>query len=113
MTPEPVAAFSTPPSPPYANVNQPKKQGMAVAAMVLGILSILIGWIPVVGWFMGFPMALLAIILGAVAIGQVNKQPHEFGGKGMAITGLVLGIVTLALALLFWLVVGSLIAAFT
>jgi site-specific recombinase len=105
-------AYATP-APAYRQPAAHKKQGMAVASMVLGILSVLIGWIPVVGWFTGFPMALLAVILGAVAIGQANKKPDEFGGKGMAITGLVLGIVTLALALLFWIVVGSFIAAFT
>lgn len=107
MTPEPVA-FATPP------YRQPaaKKQGMAVASMVLGIITILIFWIPVVGWFMGFVMGLLAIILGAVANSQANKRPDEYGGKGMAMTGLVLGIVALALMLLFWVIVGSIIAAF-
>lgn len=103
-------AYATPP-PAY---RQPaaKKQGMAVASMVLGIITILIFWIPVVGWLMGFVMALLAIVLGAVANSQASKKPEEFGGKGMAITGLVLGIVAIALTLLFWIIVGSIIAAF-
>ena len=89
-----------------------KQVGMAVASMVLGILSILIGWIPIVGWFLGSIMALLAIILGAIAMSNANKRPAEFGGKGMAVTGLVLGIISIGLAILFWVMVGSFIAAF-
>ena len=109
MSPDPVA-YATPPS--YGRPVTQKKAGTAVASMVLGILAVLIGWIPVVGWFIGFVLAVLAIVLGTVAIGQANKRPTEFGGKGMAITGLVLGVVTLAIALLFWVLVGSLIATF-
>lgn len=108
MTPDPVA-YATPPT----YVQRTSKQvGMAVASMVLGILAILIGWIPVVGWFLGSIMALLAIVLGAIAMGNANKRPAEFGGKGMAVTGLVLGIITIALGLLFWIIIGSFIASF-
>jgi hypothetical protein len=108
MSPDPVA-FATPPS--YAQPDSQKKVGMAVASMVLGIFTILVFWIPVVG-FVGIVTGLLAIVLGAVANGNVDKRPQEFGGKGMALTGLVLGIVALALTVLFWLIVGSIIAAF-
>jgi hypothetical protein len=108
MTPDPVA-FANPPS--YGQPTAQKKVGMAVASMVLGIFTILVFWIPVVG-FMGIVTGLLAIVLGAVANGNVNKKPQEFGGKGMALTGLVLGIVALALTVLFWLIIGSIIAAF-
>jgi Domain of unknown function (DUF4190) len=109
MTPEPMAYATPTYAQPTAN---PKKAGMAVASMVLGILAILIGWIPFVGWFLGSVLALLAIILGAVALSSVNKRPDEFGGKGMALTGLVLGIVSIGLTILFWIIVGSFIAAF-
>lgn len=108
MTPEP-PAYATPP-PAYRQPSA-KKQGMAVASMVLGIITILIFWIPVVG-FLGLVTALLAIVLGAIANSQANKKPEEFGGKGMAITGLVLGIVAIALMLLFWLIIASIVAAF-
>lgn len=113
MPTAPTPMFSAPPA-PHPAYAQPtaRRQGMAVASMVLGIFGVLIGWIPVVGWFIGFVLALLAIVLGATAIGNANKRPAEFGGKGMAVTGLVLGIVTLAIAVLFWLFVASVIAAF-
>jgi hypothetical protein len=64
---------------------------MAVAAMVLGILSvvlnILLGWIPVIGQIICMILGILAIILGVTGM---KKQPEK---KGMAVAGLVLGII--------------------
>lgn len=65
-----------------------RQQGMAVAALVCGIAGL---FIP--------PAGLAAIILGAVAMSNADRDPGRFGGKGMAVTGLVLGI----LFFLFWL----------
>ncbi len=64
---------------------------MAVAALVLGILSVvlnfIIGWIPVVGQIICIILGVLAIVLGVLGM---KKQPEK---KGMATAGLVLGIV--------------------
>jgi hypothetical protein len=59
-----------------------------------------------VGWFtlgFGVPGLILAIapsvaavVLGSVGIQAANSRPQEVGGKGMAVAGLVLGIVSLA-----------------
>jgi hypothetical protein len=84
-----------------------KKVGLSVAAMVLGILAIVFFWVPFAGWIVG----VLAIVLGAVAVSQANKKPEEYGGKGMAITGLVLGIIQVSLWLLFFLVFAAFFAA--
>ncbi len=56
-----------------------RTDGFSVAALVLGIL----------------PLSLLAIIFGAVGISRCNKH-EDLRGKGMAVAGLVLGIVWLA-----------------
>jgi hypothetical protein len=62
-----------------------------VASLVLGILY-LFG----VG-------SLLATIFGAVAIGQISRSNGTLTGRGMAIAGLVLGIIGLGLlAFLFF-----------
>jgi uncharacterized membrane protein YidH (DUF202 family) len=57
---------------------------MAVASMVLGIVGIpmFCVWIP----------SILAVIFGGVALGQLKRNPTQ-GGRGMAIAGLVLGLV--------------------
>lgn len=91
-----------------AGVQQPamasgtKKNGMAVAAFVLGLLGWVLGWIPPL-----IPitvvMLILAIVFGSIANGRVNEDPGV-GGKGFAIAGLVLGIlglVTYLIVILF------------
>ena len=66
------------------------RKGMAIAALVLGILAFLtltVGFIP----------AILAIIFGAIAKKRAKYEPETFGGKKMATAGLILGIVYLGL----------------
>jgi DNA-directed RNA polymerase subunit RPC12/RpoP len=58
--------------------------GFSVAALVLGI----VGLIPCT---FGIP-SLLALIFGIIGYNQITKQGGEGGGKGMAIAGIVLGI---------------------
>ena len=99
--------FSTPDQGnPYAATNtsygnkpmmppQAPSQGLAIASLVLGILS-------VVMCCYGIFLAVPAVVLGAVAIKQVNRG--EAGGKGMAIAGVVLGGIDLALTALVILV---------
>ena len=57
---------------------------MGVAALVLGILGIVLCWIPLIGW-LGVLLALAGLVLGAVAIKKSER--------GLGIAGLVLGIV--------------------
>jgi hypothetical protein len=65
----------------------PATSGLAVASLVLGLFF----WLCVVP-------PLLSTVFGAVAIGQINRSRGRLVGKGMAIAGLVLGI----LGLLLW-----------
>lgn len=66
---------------------EPKKSvGLAVASMVLGILALVLSccvpYLPIL-------LALLAVVLGGVSLAK------KMGGKGMAIAGLVCGIIGL------------------
>lgn len=72
----------------YAQMyGQKQKTGMSVAAMVLGILAILLAWFPI-GSYVAVLLALLALIFGIVGVRRgVNK--------GMAVTGIVLGAIAL------------------
>jgi hypothetical protein len=67
----------------YAN---PGTNGLAIAALVLGIL-----WLYWVG-------SILAVIFGHIALSQIRHTGQR--GRGLAIAGLVLGYVGLALFLL-------------
>lgn len=61
--------------------------GLAVASMVCGITSLTIGWIPFVG-LLGIPAAIVAIVLGIVALRRSNAGAPK---RGFAITGLTTG----------------------
>ena len=60
---------------------------MSVASLVLGILSLVFCWVPILCWI----LPILGIVFGAVGI---KKTPNK---KGMAIAGLVLSITALAI----------------
>lgn len=84
-----VPEWQPPPPPPYV---QPQSKSIASAAMVLGIISVTIGWL----CFGPLP-GIAAIILGAVALSQMKKTPDRVGGKQMAWIGIVTGGVTVLL----------------
>ena len=65
--------------------------GFAVAALVLGIL----GWsmLPVLG-------SIGAIIFGHIARGQIRRSNGNEDGDGLALAGLILGWVSVGLAIL-------------
>lgn len=78
-----------PPPPPHI---QPQSKNLATSSMILGIISITIGWLcygPIPG--------IAAIILGAVALSQIKKTPERVGGKQMAWTGVITGSLTILL----------------
>ena len=59
----------------------PRTSGMAIASLVLGILSFLL-WI-----LAGIP----AIILGIISLVNISNSRGTLSGKGMAVSGIVLG----------------------
>lgn len=92
----PSMATVRPPAPaPMAPVtivsNSAPKNGMGVAALVLGIISV------VLPWFF-FVFAALAIIFGSVGQGRVNRG--EATNKGVATAGVVLGAIGLVISAL-------------
>ena len=92
-----------PPAAGYGNyqVSQPGR-GMAIAALVLGILAILSTWIPVVGLFL-MVLSLAAIVVGIIALVQVSSGRAR--GRGMALTGLILGVLSVVTSILMHVLV--------
>lgn len=72
----------------------PQTNGMAIAALVCGILCIIGAWIPVVSYFT-VVLAVLGIVFG-VKGQKIAKELNS--GKGLATAGLVLGIIGAAFA---------------
>ena len=85
----------------------PKTNGKAIAALVLGIVSLIIPYI-------GLIIGIIAIVYAKKAF--VEIELNKDGGKGLAIAGLVCGIVAVslyAILILLILVAGGLAATFT
>ena len=83
----------------------PESNGMAIAAMVVGILSLVTFWLCGLGAVLG----LVAVVLGAVALSKANKTPARTG-RGQAIAGIATGAVALVISLaflVFFVVVGE------
>ena len=73
-------------------INKLQKSGVAIASLILGIIS----FVPLIGVLLG----IIAIILGAIALVQVKKQ--NLGGKGLAKGGIVLGILGIVFTVLIY-----------
>jgi len=67
--------------------------GLAIAALVLGIIGLLLSWLIVPAI-----LSILAIIFGFLGRSKAKNQPHV-GGTGMAIAGLVTGIIGVLIAI--------------
>ena len=71
-----------PPAPPYPpqqpGATQPK--GLAISALIVGIVSLVFCWVP----FIGILGGIAAVILGIIALKKAQS-------KGMSITGLITG----------------------
>jgi type IV pilus assembly protein PilA len=62
-----------------------KTSGLAIASLIFGIP------------FLFFPFSIVAVVFGHVSLSQIKKRAGRLGGKGLAITGLVLGYLGIAM----------------
>lgn len=69
--------------------------GMAVAALVLGILGLLTGLVPILALF-AVAMGILAVVFGFAGRRKV-KRGQTASGSGMATAGLILGVLAVLL----------------
>lgn len=82
---QPAATPSWQPPPP-PNYVQPLNKSLATAAMIIGILSLAVGWI-----CLGPIPGIVAIIIGAVALSQIKKSPERVSGRQAAWVGIATG----------------------
>ncbi|MEO8072206.1 MAG: DUF4190 domain-containing protein [Acidobacteriota bacterium] len=90
---------NTPFQPPPAGAVQ--NQTLPIVSLVLGILSLCCYISPLTG--------IGALITGYLGIKNVNNDPNAYGGKTMAIIGMILGGLFLVIGLIyyvFWLIIG-------
>ena len=75
---------------------------MGIAGMILGILAMIVVWIPVIG-IVAIPMVAAGLPLSLVGLRRARRDNE---GAGMAVAGITLNIVAAAVILL-WLVAFS------
>lgn len=74
----------------------PARNGLGIAALILGIIGFLSG-IPMILFWLAGPLGLLALIFGLVGMGRAKKG--QATNKGVALTGTILGALGIVLAI--------------
>ncbi len=92
--PIPPYPYGSPYGYPYGQMPLPTSTcGLAIASLVCGVL-----WLYWAG-------AILAIIFGIVALGQISRSNGRLQGRGLAIAGIVLGTIELLIAIFLIIVI--------
>jgi len=73
-----------------------KKKGLAIVSLVCGIIG---GYASTV--------SIIAVICGHLALNKIKKDPNLYSGKGLAIAGLILGYLGLAIGLVLGIMRGA------
>jgi hypothetical protein len=98
--PAPVVPYGVPggtpyPQSPYGYAQAPSNDGMAIAALVCSLT----------GFFTCGVTSILAVIFGFVSRAKIKKSNGGLIGSGMALAGIIVGFVGIALFLLYFVVV--------
>lgn len=94
--------MSHPPQAPYQYYAPPpyspprKGAGLAIASLVLGIIALLLSWVPIIN-NLAAVLAVVGLGLGIPALLRARRGTHE--GRGMSIAGLVTSALALVVVL--------------
>lgn len=75
---------------------------MGIAAVIIGVVALILGLIPACGLIFGLPPAIIGLILGIVEIAKKGKKEEP---KGLGIAGTILNAVAIAVILVWTLVI--------
>ncbi|MEO8648280.1 MAG: DUF4190 domain-containing protein [Acidobacteriota bacterium] len=81
---------NTPFQPPPAGTG--KNQTLAIISLVTGILSLFC-----CGWFVP---GIAAIAMGFIAKGKADSNPNEYAGRGLALGGIITGVISIVLGII-------------
>lgn len=87
-----------------------KNDGLAVAALILGLVGFVFNWIPGLS-IIGIICGILAIIFAITSKSKIKNSNGELSGSGMATAGLILGIIVVAFYIIALIACGALISS--
>jgi hypothetical protein len=73
---------------------------LAVVSLCFGVGGFMLLWVPFVGWILGIG----AVVMGHIAVNQIQRSIQPRSGKGIAIGGLVAGYVVTVIGTFFFVV---------
>jgi hypothetical protein len=73
----------------------PQVNAFAVTGLILAVFSLVISFC----CCGGIPLNFLALILSAIGLAQINRQPDVYTGKGAAVAGLIISVLSLLLGI--------------
>lgn len=79
-------------------MNEPTTNVLAIVSLVCGLISIPAALVCCAG----FPFNLIGLVTGGIAISQINGNPQEQTGKGLAIGGIVASLASVAVVVIFF-----------
>jgi hypothetical protein len=77
---------------------QSQDQTLPTISLILGIFAFLTGC-----FFGGIPLGALAVILGVMALNNEKRDSARYGGRGLAIAGIITGIIGFFISILILL----------
>jgi hypothetical protein len=78
-----------------------KASGMAISAMVVGIVGVLCSWAIV----LSLPLGITSLVLGIIEFRRIKDGTASEKGRGMSIAGIILGSLTLCAVLTYIVVI--------
>jgi hypothetical protein len=80
----------------YQQPSQPQPNGLAIAALICGIIALLLSWIPVIN-FLAIILGIAAVVTGIMGLRRAGDP--RYGQRGLAVGGLVTGGLALVVAI--------------
>ena len=78
------------PRPDFSRSPFPKTNSFATAGLIFGILSLTC-------CCCGFPLNILGLTFSLIGLSQINRHPELYEGRGIAVTGLIVSVLSFVL----------------
>jgi hypothetical protein len=80
----------TPYGPNLGYPQGPRNNGMAIASMVVSLVSLVLCWAALL-------VGPVGAILGHISMKEINRNPHQYTNRSMALAGIIIGWVVFGL----------------